>query len=992
MIRSLAPNTAARLVTARWLATAFIAAGWLGMFVSPTRAQLPTTQLDSIFPPGGKQGTSVDVTVRGGTQDDVRELIFSHPGITAEQKTTEHEFLPGPRPVDGQFTVKIAANVAPGTYEARAVGRFGASNPRAFVVGSEEELQDAGQNRTPETAMEIKPGQVVNGRVDGSNVDYFKLTLQQGQRVLVDCLGERIDSKIDGTLVIHEPSGRELVTIRDVEGRDPVLDFTAPAAGEYLIGVYDFLYDGGADYVYRLSVHDRPHIDFVMPPAGVAGAAAQFTLYGRNLPGGKPVDGLTTINGVPLEQATVTVNMPGDEASLQRAPVGEFLPMVAIFQDGIEYQVDGSNTVRIGFASAPVVMESADNDDPAKAQQVSAPCEIAGQFYPARDTDWFQFDAKKGEVYWIDVTSHQLGLDSDPYLIIQKVTKNAEGVEQVADVAQVDDPGNRNAKIGSDYDTTTDDPSYKLQVSEDATYRIAVRDQFGSARSDPRLVYRLAIRPEQPGLRLIAYPEQPLTPNNNAVSQFSAVLRKGGTTVIKTVLERRDGFDGEVEIGVEGLPAGVKCSGAVLAGAVDTAWLVLEAEENAAEWAGSIRVFGKATIDGKQVTRYARTGTCVWGTGNRQQAAPYFRVTRDIELSVCGELDQALVQAGDGNVIETSRGGKIEVPIKIARRGEFKGDLKLVANGLPNEIKPGDVTVKGDAADGKLELIVNNAQAKPGTYTFVLRADTPIKYARNPDAITRAEEEQKLLAEAVTAATEATKKATEERDAANKAAQESDAAFKQAEQAKAAADKALQAADEAGKEAAQKAADEAAKAVEEAKAKLEAAKKAQTDMEAALKAAQDKQKRATDAKTAADKNLDAVKKANAANNLNVAFMSTPIKLRVVDTPLEIAMEPVSLTVKQGEKTELPVKLGKKYGFDESTEISIETPNGVAGLNIGKQTIAKGQDATKLELAAAANATPGQHTLTVRAKAKFNNVDVTTTQPVTLTVEKVEPAK
>ena len=75
------------------------------------------------------------------------------------------------------------------------------------------------------------------------------------------------------------------------------------------------------------------------------------------------------------------------------------------------------------------------------------------------------------------------------------ITKNDKGEEVLTDVAQVDDPAERNTKIGTDFDTSTDDPSYRLDATEDATYRLMVRDQFGDGRQVfalPRLV-RLVI-------------------------------------------------------------------------------------------------------------------------------------------------------------------------------------------------------------------------------------------------------------------------------------------------------------------------------------------------------------------------------------------------------------------------------------------------------------------------------------------------------------------
>src|SRR5262245_38730931 len=103
-------------------------------------AQLPTTQLTSIFPPGGKQGTAVEVTVAGNDMDDIDRLVFDQAGLTAAAKMTTATDLEPARAMPGQFTVTIAGNVPPGVYEARVQGRFGLSNPRPFTVGVLSEI------------------------------------------------------------------------------------------------------------------------------------------------------------------------------------------------------------------------------------------------------------------------------------------------------------------------------------------------------------------------------------------------------------------------------------------------------------------------------------------------------------------------------------------------------------------------------------------------------------------------------------------------------------------------------------------------------------------------------------------------------------------------------------------------------------------------------------------------------------------------------------
>ena len=48
--------------------------------------QLPRARLTSVFPAGGQQGTTLDVTVAGGDLDGANQLVFSHAGIKAIPK------------------------------------------------------------------------------------------------------------------------------------------------------------------------------------------------------------------------------------------------------------------------------------------------------------------------------------------------------------------------------------------------------------------------------------------------------------------------------------------------------------------------------------------------------------------------------------------------------------------------------------------------------------------------------------------------------------------------------------------------------------------------------------------------------------------------------------------------------------------------------------------------------------------------------------------
>ena len=61
--------------------------------------------------------------------------------------------------------------------------------------------------------------------------------VKAGHNVVVSCLTTSIDSRLQADLMVIGPDGKPLATNRGYRDGDAVLDFKAPAAGEYLIRV-----------------------------------------------------------------------------------------------------------------------------------------------------------------------------------------------------------------------------------------------------------------------------------------------------------------------------------------------------------------------------------------------------------------------------------------------------------------------------------------------------------------------------------------------------------------------------------------------------------------------------------------------------------------------------------------------------------------------------------------------------------------------------------
>jgi hypothetical protein len=126
--------------------------------------------------------------------------------------------------------------------------------------------------------------------------------------------------------------------------------------------------------------------------------------------------------------------------------------------------------------------------------------------------------------------------------------------------------------------------------------------------------------------------------------------------------------------------------------------------------------------------------------------------------------------------------------------------------------------------------------------------------------------------------------------------------------------------------------------------------------------------------------------------VNVAIVSTPIKLRLVATPIAIKLGAEQAQLKAAEKVQVKVTLERKYGFVEPVELTLALPKGVAGVSAAKVTIAKDQLEGTLEIVTTDKATPGAHAVTVQAAGTFNKIKVAASGAFNLTVEKPAAAK
>jgi hypothetical protein len=739
---------------------------------------LPLPRLDSAMPCGAKAGSTIELTLAGTDLEDAEAVIFSHPGLKAEPINPEPPKAdpkdpkkadpkdpkkadpkdpkkadpkdpkkdPPPAPKSPQparkFKVTVAGDVPVGQYDVRVINKWGVSNPRVFCVGDLTEVAEKEPNNDIPEATRIELNSTITGTIaNPTDVDYCVFAGKKGQRVVVSCLASSIDSRLRPMVEIFDVSGRRLAANRNYKDNDAVADAILNDDGDYYVRLSEFTYTQGTpNHFYRLTVSTGPWIDSVYPPMVEPGKPSQVTLYGRNLPGGTMEPGALA-DGRPLEKLVVTITPPPDAVAQQRITYkGRIDPRTASV-DGFEYRLKGpaglSNPMLIALASAKVLVEKDSvNDKPESAEDIAAPCEVAGRIDKRLDRDWFALTLKKGETYSIDLWCDRLGAPSDLYFTVRKAGAMTDMVEED------DNPDIMNPQ--QFFNRTSDPRPYKLTATEDGRYLIGVGSRESNFSYGPRNTYRLRMVLEKPDFRVIVMASSNYQPD-------CTVLRADGSQYLDVFVYRNDGFAGAVTLSAEGLPAGVTCPPTVVSTGMKQGQLVLSAAANAAPWNGTITVKATATINGQPVVREARYASITWAVPPQQNLPTIARLDQSLHVcvrekahfNVTLEPDKAFVKKEDKlpQPILVKQGDKLTVPFKVTRGVEPKTPITMQQMSMGIAPQQAPVTVNNgqptppiapDKNDGNF-IIDIKPNAPLGMYTVVMKATTPIQFVKDPN-------------------------------------------------------------------------------------------------------------------------------------------------------------------------------------------------------------------------------------------------------------------
>lgn len=685
----------------RLVAVANLATVALWLTATPVLAELPMPRFDRLAPLGGVAGATVEVEVLGADLDEATRLVFDHPGLSAT-------------PVEGKdrrFKIAIAADMPTGTYDAWLVGKYGVSNPRIFAVLRDlTDVAEVEPNNSPDKAQALVINSVVHGSSDQNDQDVFRFSARQGQRLTVQCRAGKLDSALDPILTLTNSQGTLIAANGDYFGRDPLIDFVAPADGDYFASLSDLSYRGG--HQYELIVSDAPQIENAFPRAVRAGETTELTFFGRNLGGGAAA-GSRRVNDLPLDELRIAVTPPAEVIDrgaflFREHPTDHTtLPTAATctlrgFQALTGLPRELGPAVALVVSDHPVSLEREPNDTSETAQRVELPLMASGRLDNARDGDWFEFGPVEAGTYYVDVYCERIGGRADPYVAVVD--------EQGNRVSELDDYGHRvNA-----FDGHLRDPSGSVNLAANKKYRLLVQDRY--RRGGDRYQYVLSVRKGNPDFFVAAMHRQNPGPGGLTVG-------RGGASYLDIVIHNQEGFAGPVTIEAENPPAGLQVEPTVIHG--NSGVVVVRADENAPDSLGELRLVATGLRGEEAVRRAVRPYTRVSNDTNYQSSRPM----RQLPFAI-RDVAPFVVQF-DPAVVSVEAGKKVDIRLKLQRRWpDAVNAVNIQPLSFPGNFKLGNQEFKPDMKELTATLEVTGG-TRPGEYSLVVQCQSQVPFQKD---------------------------------------------------------------------------------------------------------------------------------------------------------------------------------------------------------------------------------------------------------------------
>ena len=466
----------------------------------------------------------------------------------------------------------IAPDAALGARELRLVTARGVSNPLVFQIGQLPEytrqpmptaqLQVLGKEAA---ALRKRPaGEVedrialpctVNGQTASGEVNRYRFAATKGQRLvlstqarqLIPYIADAVPGWFQPVLALYDAQGKEVAFADDYRFKpDPVIFFQVPEDGDYVAAIYDSIYRGREDFVYRITLGELPFVTSVFPLGAQLGAAMPPDLAGWNL----------------------------QTADLGPPPAGSQPGVQSLAARQMGY---ASNRVPFALDRLPDTLAREPNNTIATAQRIALPVIVNGRIDRPDDWDVFQFTGQAKQTVVAEVQARRLDSPLDSMI---KLT-DASGKL----IAFNDDREDLTAGVN----THPADSYLTAKLPADGTYFVHIGDTARTGGAD--YGYRLRLSAPQPDFDLRVVPS-------------SLSLAINSTAAVTVYAVRRDGFTGPIKLALDQPASGLTAPPVVLAANQTSARFVVKAVAGRTAAPVAVSVVGSAKI-GEQVITHA---------------------------------------------------------------------------------------------------------------------------------------------------------------------------------------------------------------------------------------------------------------------------------------------------------------------------------------------------------------------------------------------------
>jgi hypothetical protein len=661
-------------------------------------------KVEKLTPNGGPRGATTRVVVTGTNLD--RVSVGAGSDAVAVKAADE-------KPTATRLVVEVTpkADAAIGPVQLTFQDDAGKATA-AFAVDRFPARPEAGITDSARAAQPVKLPTTLVGAIDrAGDVDYFRFDAKPGDQIGIQTVAAEVGSKLDPVLVLTDAGGSVLA-----EGAG-VLGYRVAKAGTYSVGLRDREYRGGADFTYRLHVGPVPVVTGVFPLAAQRGRTTPVHAEGVNLGTAAGAEIPVTIPATAAVGSRVPLPLPpGPDRPLGAAEVvvAEFPSVVVAPVEGADLRVPGSAD---GILTKPNQPQSA-RFGAKKGQQlvvevlarragspVDPVIEILDESGKPVPRAVLRATAKTYTVFrdhdsagpgirietWNDLAvDDYLFVDSELMRILA-LPKNPDDDCQFYQVA-----GKRVGYLGTTpAHHAQGSPMYKVELHEpgktfppnglpvfpihyanddgdpafgkdsfllfdppaDGTYQVRVADARGGA--GPTHAYRLTVRPPKPDFSVSFNPTAP-------------AVWKGGGVPVNVTVTRADGFDGPVELKLEGLPSGFHAPETFVEAGHTTTAFTLFADADATAPAGAqLKLVARASIAGKEVVREAK--------GGMPKVVPPGDIVTRTRVSE----------------IAITPGRESKFVVEIERQGKFAGRVPLEVRGLPHGVRVLNIGLNG---------------------------------------------------------------------------------------------------------------------------------------------------------------------------------------------------------------------------------------------------------------------------------------------------------